>query len=239
MRIAICDDDKLQLQHIQKELNQLLEEKGKSAEVCTFSDADALIDSIHTRKADIILLDIVMPLLSGMDAAREIRSFDKSAAIVFLTSSSEFAVESYDVKASGYLLKPIDSEKFRRVIGECLAAADSTPDIVTFRTAVGYSSLPLQSIEFVEAQNKTVRLTRTDGTAERFSETFASMETYLSQEKGFFKCHRSYIVNLACVDRFTAGEILLRSGATVPIARGSYRPFHEAYFQFMFSEEKK
>lgn len=239
MRIAICDDDVLQLQHIQSELNQLLAEREKSAEVCVFSDADALIDSIQTRKADIIILDIIMPLLSGMNAAREIRSFDKSAAIVFLTSSPEFAVESYDVKASGYLLKPIDREKFRRVIGECVTAADSTPDIVTFRTAVGYSSLPLQSIEFVEAQNKTVRLTRTDGTAESFSETFANMETYLSLEKGFFKCHRSYIVNLSCVDHFATGEIVLRSGAIVPIARGNYKPFHEAYFRFMFSEEKK
>lgn len=239
MRIAICDDDVLQLQHIQSELNQLLAEREKSAEVCVFSDADALIDSIQTRKADIIILDIIMPLLSGMNAAREIRSFDKSAAIVFLTSSPEFAVESYDVKASGYLLKPIDREKFRRVIGECVTAADSVPEVVTLHTAGGYRSLPLQSIECAEAQNKTVRLTQTGGIIDNVSESFTGLEQHLCLQKGFFKCHRSYIVNMAYVDRFTTKEIVLRSGTVVPIARGSYRPFNEAYFQFMFSEEKK
>lgn len=239
MRIAICDDDKLQLQHIQSELTQLLRDKRITAEVSLFSDADALIDSIHAQKADIILLDIMMPLVNGMDAAKEIRCFDQRAIIVFLTSSPEFAVESYDVKASGYLLKPISREKFRRVLEECLSAVGSTPEVLVLHTAFGYKCVPLQSIECAEAQNKTVRLTQTGGIIDNVSESFTGLEQHLCLQKGFFKCHRSYIVNMAYVDCFTTKEVVLRSGTVASIARGSYKPFHDAYFHFMFSEERK
>ena len=103
MYIAVCDDQTEEL----KDLTELLGDRGTPVRVKSFRSAAALLDAARHERFTLYLLDIMMPGLNGMDAAREIRGFDKAADIIFLTSSPGFAYDSYSVKALEYLLKPI------------------------------------------------------------------------------------------------------------------------------------
>ena len=110
LKIAICDDDKDFLFQIKSFISSW-GNKPNNLIMQTFEDGDTLIHTHTESPFDIIILDVVMPLLNGIETAREIREHDKSVKLAFLTSSPEFAVDSYTVKANNYLLKPIKPEK--------------------------------------------------------------------------------------------------------------------------------
>lgn len=119
MFIAICDDDILYMNKVKEMIEQWGKDNNEDVSVYLFNHGDALINSYQKSKIDVIFLDIMMPLLNGMDAAREIRKTDQVVKIIFLTSSPEFALESYDVKASGYLIKPTNYERLCSLLNDC------------------------------------------------------------------------------------------------------------------------
>ena len=107
MYIAVCDDQTEELKDLTELLGAWETDRGTPVRVKSFRSAAALLDAARHERFTLYLLDIMMPGLNGMDAAREIRGFDKAADIIFLTSSPGFAYDSYSVKALEYLLKPI------------------------------------------------------------------------------------------------------------------------------------
>ena len=177
-----------------------------------------------------------MPLLNGMDAARELRQRDKSVKIIFLTSSPEFALESYEVKAQGYVLKPIAYDKLKELLDECAQSFAEEPKNMVIKTVTGYQKLYFHEIEFAEAQNKRVFFHLRSGNIIESAEPFHSFEERFSSQDGFFKCHRSYLVYLQNVDHFTAAEIITKSGRNIPVSRGYAKAFKEAYFAQMFQD---
>lgn len=235
LRIAICDD----LPEFLQEAARCIENwprKPASLVVQTFSDADALI-STHSRSPfDIILLDVVMPLLGGIDAAREIRQQDKSVKIVFLTSSPEFAVDSYEVKASHYLLKPLDADRLYRCLEELAEELLQSAKRILVRERHAVHRVALQDIEFIEADNKCVHFSLSDGATLTSTEPLYQYESRLLLADGFFKCSRSYIVNLYRIDSFTAKEIRMQSGCRIPISRSFQKEFESAYFAALFGK---
>ena len=116
IRIAVCDDSPEFLQQAVNMVERWSEESGVPAEIYRFDNGDALLAKNAVTHMDIIFLDIIMPLQSGIDTAKELRQSDKAVKIIFLTSSPEFALDSYEVKAQDYLLKPVDYEEF----GACI-----------------------------------------------------------------------------------------------------------------------
>ena len=112
---------------------------------------------------DLILLDMIMPLLSGMDTARELRQHDPHVPIIFLTSSPEFALESYEVRTFWYLLKPLDEVRFHAVLDSWYEVHKASMAHFAARTDSGYQSIYFQDVEYLEAQNKNVLVTLKDG----------------------------------------------------------------------------
>ena len=105
LKIAVCDDDTFFLRQAEHAVKRWAEEQDLTVELQLFDNGDSLLTVSRTEQFDVLLLDIMMPLFNGMELAHVIRKTNTAVKIVFLTSSPEFAVESYDVKASGYLLK--------------------------------------------------------------------------------------------------------------------------------------
>ena len=138
MKIAVCDDDNLFVQQTGQAVQEWAQERELSASVFSFDNGDSLLNAYAAEKFDILLLDIMMPLFTGMELAHAIREIDAAAKIIFLTSSPEFAVESYEVKASGYLLKPLQKEKLHSVLDDCVAPPEGEPEHVIIRTSHGY-----------------------------------------------------------------------------------------------------
>lgn len=121
MNIAICDDDSLELGRITSFIEAYRCERNASVAYKSFQSATELISQAEKRAFGLILLDIMMPGVDGMEAAKEIRIFDTGVKIVFLTSSPEFAVESYAVKAYDYILKPVPKDKLFSVLDAVIA----------------------------------------------------------------------------------------------------------------------
>lgn len=237
LRIAVCDDDAVFLQAAEQMIRRWSEQSGVPTEIHRFDNGDELLAKCMVQRMDVIVLDIVMPLLNGMDAARELRARDNAVRIIFLTSSPEFALESYEVRAQDYLLKPVSYEKMAAALEECGHTMQTETPSLVLKTNYGYQKLYFHDIECAEAQNKRVIFHLRSGHTVETTAPLYSIEDKLTENNGFFKCHRSYLVYLPNVDHFSSNEIITKSGRSIPIARGYGKAFQEAYFAQMFGED--
>jgi len=235
LKIAVCDDDAFSLKQSLHYINQWCS-KSDSCFVSSFDNGDDLIKEHSRSPFDIIFLDVIMPILNGIEAAKEIRSFDKNVKIVFLTSSSEYAVSSYSVKADNYLLKPVKELTLISCLDELYTSFQDRLETISIKSSVSVHRVILRDIEFVEAQNKHVLFYLKDGKVIDSVNQLYIIESSLSSEKGFFKCHRSYIVNIEQIDSFSGKEIKMRSGAIIPIARSIHKEFMDYYFSMIFGK---
>ena len=235
LRIAICDDNAEFVQQITEMIN-IWPSKPAGTICSTFYNGDELVNAHNILPFDIILLDIVMPLANGIEVAREIRQNDKNVKIVFLTSSPEFAVESYTVKANNYLLKPVNMSALHISLDEFLQEICVNLQTITVKSLYSVQKIPLNNIEYVEAQNKHILFTLIDNTVVETTEPLHVHESRLTLADGFFKCHRSYIVNINCIDTYTSREITMQSGCRIPIARSCQKEFESAYFSVIFGK---
>ena len=235
LRIAICDDMPAFLQTAKEAVEQW---QPGNIRVCveTFCDGDALIAAHSRNPFDIIFLDVVMPLLNGIEAAAELRKEDKTVKIVFLTSSPEYAVESYEVKADNYLLKPINKEKLYTCLDELYATILDTARTVVVRSGNGLHRVPIRDILYVESQGKIVVFTLKENVALATADPLYSFEDKLTAADGFFKCHRSYLVNFNQIRSYAAKELTMADGCRIPIARSSQKQFEAEYFAYLFGK---
>lgn len=236
MRIAVCDDSPDFLQRAVDMVERWSEQSGIQTEIYRFDNGDALLTKNAVTHMDIIFLDIIMPLLNGMDTARELRTVNNDIRIVFLTSSPEFALESYSVKANGYILKPVTYQSIKDALDECLKAKNIEPKSVIIKTPFGFQKVYISDIEYIEAQNKRVIFYLRTGKTVEAAESLHSLEERLSINDGFFKCHRSYLVYIPNVDHFSMTEITTKTGRSIPIARGCGKAFKDAYFTVVFKD---
>ena len=234
VRIALCDDSSAFLE----QTKFMIERWDKCPQNITmelFEDGDTLILAHAKKPFDIILLDIVMPLLNGIETAKELREKDKNVKIVFLTSSAEFAVDSYIVKASNYLLKPLESEKLFLCLSELISELQS-PRCITVKGIDATHRIAISDIEYIEAQGKHIVFSLFGNKAVKTSEPLYAYENTLVIDDGFFKCHRSYIVNIHYIDSYSRSEITMRSGYSIPISRSCQKDFEAMYFRVIFGK---
>ena len=236
IRIAICDDSYAFLQQTKFMIQHWESPVAKEIVTESFEDGDALL-AAHTKNPfDIILLDIVMPLLNGIDAAKELREKDRNAKIVFLTSSPEYAVESYNVKASNYLLKPVNPESLFSCLDELISDIQSIAKSIPVKSTDATYRVALSDIEHVEAQLKHVMFYLKSNRTIESPEPLYSYEDMLTLDDGFYKCHRSYIVNIHQISNYTHDEIIMRSGRRIPISRNNRKLFDAIYFRVVFGK---
>lgn len=233
-RIAVCDDDKDLVQDVASCVRDWCGEHGISAEVGGYADGDALLCASAERAFDLVFLDMVMPLVSGMDAARELRARDHATHIVFLTSSPEFALESYEVKAADYLLKPVGHERIRAALDEWTQGLRRAPRSLVVKTGAGYQRVYLDDVEYLEARGKKCSVLMRGPRVLESAEGFGELAARLAGDPGFFRCHRSFLVNLGNIDHFSSAEIFTRSGRRIPVARNCRHEFQDAYFSHRF-----
>lgn len=233
IRIAVCDDSPVFLNQT-KSMLERWKEKPANMVVELFSDGDSLICAHGEKPFDIILLDIVMPILNGIEAARELRERDKRVKLVFLSSSSEYGVASYTVKASNYLLKPLDADAFFSCLSELLAEIRDTSRFITVKGTDATHRIALSDIEYVEAQGKHIVFHVAGEKTVEATDALYAYDNTLTLEDGFYKCHRSYIVNIHHIDSYSHNEIVMRSGNVLPLSRSCQKNFESTYFSVVF-----
>ena len=236
MRIAICDDDPLCLDHAKKIIERWAEQNTVNLVLFRYESADNLLRAHEKTPFDALFLDICMPYFSGMDLAHELRAFDKTTDIVFLTSSPDFAVESYRVSAFDYLLKPVSEADIFATLERLHAARMQLRRSLIVKTAGAFQRIYLDDVDFIEAVNRGTVLNLSQNESVHSIQPFHEIEEELSSDPSFFKCHRSYIVNVSHINTYTKTEIRTVSGAIVPISRSLSAAFEELYFSQMFGK---
>ena len=234
MKIAICDDEVAVSEVTKSLLQQWAIHQSVSLSVHCYENGDDLILAQKNECFDLIFLDVLMPLLNGIDTAKELRRQNQNVPIIFLTSSKEFAFDSYEVKALQYLLKPVSPNQLWSIMDDFMALIKNQKEIFVARTSDGFCKIALEDTNYLEAQNKSVLVFPRNGTSIEIRELFSRCEEVFSLEQGFFRCHRSYIINLNFVNQFTKNSVTMTDGVTLPISRNRSLAFKEAYFSYMF-----
>ena len=235
LKIAVCDDNPQFTEAVSTLLDKWSYDKANIAVSC-FSNGHSLAEAHSVSPFDIIFLDVVMPIINGIETAALIRREDKSVKIIFLTSSAEFALDSYSVKANGYLLKPIEEERFYALINDIFEEVQKMPKHIFARSTSSVHKIPINTISYIEAQGKHVSISLANGTEIRSDEPFYYFKNSLLAEDGFFSCHRSYIVNINHISTYTSKEIVLNTGVRIPISRNCHKEFENAYFETAFGK---
>lgn len=238
IRIAVCDDNINELAGISALLDQYKTEMNAAFTYDVFLSAIELLEAIKRKAYHILLLDVLMPGTTGMQAAHEIRSFDSSVKIIFLTASSDYAVESYDVNAHYYLLKPATAQKFFPVLNRIFIDDQKSQDTLCLQSSSGYMRLQFGYIESLEVLNKKLFFHLADGSVKSINGSLSDFEDIFLSRDEFVKVHRSYIVNLAYIKSLNAGGLSTYSGQTVPISRRLYSKIRESYMQHLFVEKQ-
>ena len=240
IRVALCDDDIFILNEMQGFLNRYCGERNHEIVHTTFCSPLELLSEIeHGVRFDILFLDILMPGQNGIEAAAEIRSYDSNIKIVFLTSSAEYAVQSYTVEAYFYQLKPLQWEDFSRVMDSALEkCAHEQESSLILRCNGLFTRMELRKLEFCEVIHRTLLFHLSSGKVLESTGSLDELGRKLAPYDCFLRIHRSYIVNLDYVQNISYRAVTMTCLTEIPIPRGKYNEVKDSFLAHAFRNEQ-
>ena len=230
MLIAICDDE--------KRICSILTEKVKGfcpdAEVVSYTSGSALLNS--GSFPDILLLDIRMPDMSGMDVAKALRDKGWRKILIFITGEEDQVFNAFDLKAFHFLVKPVADEKLRTVIMNAMEelrriekTSVSNDKYISIQSGPSHISINLSQLLYAEVFNRKIILHMDKENIEYYGQLSALEELV---DKDFYHIHRSYLVNMKYVQKYDRSSVTLLNSDNIPIARREYDGFLKAYMEY-------
>lgn len=240
IKIAFCDDDMEVLHQINELLDRYRVERNEDITYAAFQSPFELLTEIEKGiRPDILFLDVVMPGQNGMDVAKEIRQYDTNMKIIFLTSSPEFAVESYSVGAYFYQLKPIWEESFFRLMDAVLAECEKKKkNSLILRSKDGITRIDLQQLEYCEVLGRKLLFHLEDGAVLESAGSLDDLAGQLMQHSNFFRPHRSFLVNMEYIQNISSRSIKMVNDAEIPIPHGKCSEIKNTYMEYAFNGEQ-
>ena len=230
MLIAICDDE--------KRICSILAEKVRGfcpdAEVITYTSGTFLLKA--DLFPDILLLDIRMPDMSGMDVARALRDKGWRKILIFITGEEDQVFNSFDLHAFHFLVKPVADDKLRTVLmnareelGRIEKTSLSNDKYISIQSGPTHISINLSQLLYAEVFNRKIILHLDKENIEYYGQLSALEELV---DKDFYHIHRSYLVNMKYVQKYDRASVTLLNGDNIPIARREYEGFLKAYMEY-------
>ena len=236
MYIAVCDDQAEELNDIDALLCAWETERNLPLHRKLFSNAVELLDAARRENFTLYLLDVIMSGMNGISAARELRGFDRTADIVFLTSSTEFAWESYRVHALDYLLKPVDKEILFSLLDKLHCRELRPQEALILKTGSTVLRILFSELSFVEVIGKRLYFNMTNGDVREITGSMKNYENQLFSRPEFMRVHRSYIVKMLQVEALSSSHIRTFSGKSLPVSRMLYPQLQENYMALLFEQ---
>ncbi len=230
LSIAVCDDEAIECCNMAKRIKEIMEEMKTPCIIRQFQSGRELLQALGSF--DIVFLDIIMQDLDGMKTARFFRkqAFDK--ILIFISSSREYVFEAYDVEAFQYLLKPVDDRKLKKVLQKAVLKTESrSQEFIIVSRERQKKKIFLDDIYYFEIKGRVVDVHGTEGIF-TYYEQIGELEEKL-RDKGFFRCHKSYLINLKYVDGYNRQEVILESGEKIVIAKRRYERFVQEMLEIM------
>lgn len=231
INFAICDDEPWMIQELSRLLSQDMKQRALTDySIIPFSSGTSLLTS--DAAFDILFLDIQMQEPDGLETARRLRQQKNQSLLVFVTVLKECVFDVFDVEAFDYLVKPLESVRLKRTMDRALQRLEQkTEKTILIQQGNSCEVIPLSQILYGEIWRRKIYLHKTDGTVTDYYGRMEDLERRV--DKRFFKCHRSYLVNLGHVRGCTDGQVLLSQGKTIPVSRLRERDFTQALLHYM------
>lgn len=235
IKFAVCDDDPFMARELSNRLSAYMEAKGRFPfRVACFSSGGQLLES--SCDFDLIFLDIQMQTPDGMETARLLRQRGNRSLLIFVTVLQECVFGAFEVEAFDYLLKPLEDARFVRTMDRALhALTQNAVKSILIRQGSSCTVAQLDHILFCEVQGRELYLHCTDKNILRCRERLEIFAQRLDER--FFRCHRSYLVNLDHVHGIHAGQVVLSSGGDIPVSRLRERELRQALLHRMRERE--
>ena len=227
-RIAICDDEQNQIEYITSIVTSWSNHKGHSCEIRTFASAEAFLFEYEEDKAyDILLLDVEMKNMNGIELAKRIRKDSNHAEIIFITSHFEFVGEGYEVDALHYLIKPISADKLTQVLTKATEKLSVEPPSVVIFCESETVKLYETDILYVESFLHYIVI-HTKDKEYKIKENISVFENRVSND--FYRIHRSYLVSLKYITRISRTSVNI-GNTELPLSRGKYDNINRAFIE--------
>lgn len=230
-KIAICDDDEEQRAYIFDIVTSWAKKNRNLIEIKKYAGAKAfLFDWEEEKDFDILLLDIEMPEVNGIELAKTVRRENSTIQIVFITGFYEYFSDGFDVSALHYLIKPTNTEKVYPVLDKAVSNLTYRQRSVLLSTADGNIKVSLADILYMESENVYVIVHTVHG---NYRTRMALGKLMEELDETFYKVHRSFVVGLKFIKRITRTDITMINGDLVPISRGLYDDVHTALIKHL------
>lgn len=233
--IAICDDDPLDIQSLENQLEKL-SQFDLSVKITTYLDARELVEA--TRRGfryNLILMDMLMKPLNGIEASLKIRQYDKAVPLIIVTATSEFAVDGYKVEALRYLIKPVKEEELLKIVVPILKKnLFLNHQFFTFQGSEGLSRLNVTDILYFQSNLREIKVVTQSGEEYIFTGKISEIADEL-ETSDFMRTHKSYVVNLHKIETLNMQELSLTNGEHLPVSKHRYKQIMLQYLEVLSS----
>ncbi len=230
IRIAICDDEKHMSDHIRAMASDFFRKKNREIQLRTFLSGEELLN--YDGQIDILFLDIQMNGMDGLETARKLRAGKFRGFLIFITVLKEMVFQSFEVQAYDYLVKPVDEKQFRKTMERLYASMQNTSeDSLLVQQGYERRIVPKDEIVFCEVIDRKIYLNLASGEVVDYYERIENLETKLGSH--FFRCHRSYLINLKHLKGYKNGTAYMDNHKEIPVSRLRSREFSGVVLQYM------
>lgn len=233
MNIAIIEDSGQELSLLERCLQSYLSSRQVYRVIDTYTSGEAFLENWPSKSYDLVFLDILMEGISGIEVARKIRETDSECLLIFISSSKEYALQGFEVRAFDYLLKPLSEERFQKTMDLCqneLAKHIRYIEVKESRTLV---KIPLNEIIYTDYYNHYIQI----HTAARLIRSYQQFDVFsplLLCYPQFLCCYRNCIVNMDHEDSVDKHDFVMENGERVPITRGNRNSIYQQYADYQF-----
>lgn len=230
LKIAVCDDNKVDQDYVIKLLHEYANENGVILEIQAFISAEQfLFQYVAEKDYQIIVLDIEMEKMNGVELAKKLREDNQEIQILFITGYPDYISEGYEVDAVHYLIKPVSTENLVKVMDKAIANLDVVEKVLFIQDNGEMLKVLTKNIYYVEVFSHVCIIHTTEGDVE-IQTSISDLEKNLLE--GFVRVHRSYLVNLEQIKKIAKTEIYLENGDIVPLSRRKYKDVNIAFIQY-------
>jgi DNA-binding LytR/AlgR family response regulator len=235
-RVGICDDSTEDADFVERIVTSWAKQNQWEITVERFPSAEAfLFCYAQDKEWDILLLDIEMGKMDGVELAKQIRQDNSGVQMVFITGFADYMAQGYEVSALHYLMKPVAQDKLFAVLDKAAQNRKKTEKVLLLPVDAEMIRLRMSEICFVEAQAHSVRIATRNGMLE-VRRSISELEWELDQS--FVRCHRSYLVNLKYLAKLCKNEVVLDDGTVLPLSRGAAAAVHKAFVAYYTEGEE-
>lgn len=231
LKFAVCDDEPLMAQKICEYVEIDMQERQDTAyHISSFPNSRSLLES--PCDFDMIFLDIQMEQPNGMKTAKILRQRNICCLLVFVTVLKEYVFDAFEVQAYDYLVKPIDPLHFKKMMDRAMITLQQrSSKRIVIQRGNSCEVIQLSQILYCEVQGRKIYIHQENGKIVEYYEKLNNFERRVDGR--FFRCHRSYLVNLDHVRGSHGGQVVLSEGSTIPVSRLRERELAKALLRYM------